>query len=211
MERQKVKRMTYREKLQMEQPEDVNEAFSGGCRNCPATYGYEKKRNCEFWESDEKCAQCWNREMPNTEPKKEVDAADYIEIYTDGHKKGYDEGLNDAWELAQKCVDLEGRGEDNELMFKIFNTVFLKQLFNDNTPQEAFAKMKAYEDSKIEVGDVVVHAVGNHPVLVTKVLDNNYFEGINEFGSVYSYRAGDEWKKTGKHIDIKSFLEQIGE
>lgn len=59
--------MTCREKLQMEHPECMNENCMGGCRDCPNTYGYMD--NPVWCDSEEEiCAECWNREIPGTEP-----------------------------------------------------------------------------------------------------------------------------------------------
>ena len=81
MERQKVKKMTFKEKLQMEHPE-IKTAKE--CK-CPSDYGYEgyaTKVDCLLGN----CEACWNREIPFEDTK------DYW----------YKKGLNDAWELALK-------------------------------------------------------------------------------------------------------------
>lgn len=164
------------------------------------------------------CENCWNREMPNetlakivplpmtpiTEPKKEVDAADYIEIYTDGHKKGYEEGLNDAWELAKKFFADMKESELEEIFGKHWSFPGIMEL----TPQEAIAKMKAYEEqSKIEVGDVVL--IYGEEAVVTRIVDGHanilFGDGVTNNMPLKDL-VGD---KTGKHIDIKSFLEQL--
>lgn len=55
--------MTYREKLQQEHPELVDDFFCGGCSGCPSFYDYVKSKDCP----DTSCAECWNREMPTDE------------------------------------------------------------------------------------------------------------------------------------------------
>lgn len=62
--------MTCREKLAMEHPEDIGESYIGGCNGCPCDYGYLDKFNndCPMWCSDEKCKNCWDREIPDTPP-----------------------------------------------------------------------------------------------------------------------------------------------
>lgn len=40
--------MTYREKLQREHPECVEDFYIGGCKNCPENYGYEEKKKNAF-------------------------------------------------------------------------------------------------------------------------------------------------------------------
>ena len=63
--------MTCREKLKLEHPENIDPDCDGGCRNCPHTYGYLplNTRVCESMS----CYDCWDREIPGTEIKKEND------------------------------------------------------------------------------------------------------------------------------------------
>lgn len=67
--------MTYREKLQKEHPERIDEDSLGGCYACPYEYGYEKKKEEICKVSEEECRKCWDREIPGTEEKKPLDAA----------------------------------------------------------------------------------------------------------------------------------------
>ena len=63
--------MTYREKLQQEHPESVDEYYLGGCESCPSDWGYEEK--CCFHDPGTyldrgiRCEECWNRRMPGDE------------------------------------------------------------------------------------------------------------------------------------------------
>ena len=41
--------MTFREKLESECPEAVNENYVGGARGCPRAWGYEKELPCARW------------------------------------------------------------------------------------------------------------------------------------------------------------------
>lgn len=56
--------MTYRERLQQEHPECVDECYLGGCRHCPDTYGYEQMGTCPYIPDNSSCKKCWNREIP---------------------------------------------------------------------------------------------------------------------------------------------------
>lgn len=73
--------------------------------------------------------------------------------------KTYEEGLNDAWELARKITmytndDLFGI-KYRELK-DIFGEEYLSYIFKNNTPSEALAQIKAYEENEdIKVGDEV--------------------------------------------------------
>ena len=119
--------------------------------------------------------------------------------------EAYIKGLEDAWELADKI--------NNMPMQEVINVYgFITDrcsVFKKNTSQEALAKLKAYEKSKeIEVGDVV--AAYNQEGIVV-----GYMYGIDECDVwMYGYESPQcinksEIKKTGKHIDINSVLEQL--
>lgn len=193
--------MTFREKLQAEHPEKVGELFIGGCSLCPCDYGYEEKSLI----CDEKCFDCWNREIPTTKaeetptiPVEEVD----MSIVVDKYHEGYDKGLADAWELAKKFWYL-----GNRECKKIFGFEFSIDILEHFTPQEALAKLKAYDDSKIEVGDVVESDSGVKAVIVETA--DYHFMVFTQYGMVGTWNTTC-CKKTGKHIDIQSILEQIG-
>lgn len=58
--------MTYRELLQKEHPEMVDERYIGGCDSCPSNYGYEADNaNCPDDVSG--CTACWDRQIPGSE------------------------------------------------------------------------------------------------------------------------------------------------
>jgi cobalamin biosynthesis Co2+ chelatase CbiK len=121
----------------------------------------------------------------------------------EAHKKAYEQGQNDAWELARTIFTF-----NTNKMEKVFGFVEKRSVFDDLTPQEALAKLKAYEYSKIEVGDIVL--IYGEEAVVTRVVDGHanilFGDGVTNNMPVKEL-VGD---KTGKHIDIKSFLEQIG-
>ena len=66
--------MTFREKLEKEHPDYVDDKFQGGCRNCPSTYGYDTPNNqriackdAHFHVGEYRCRACWNREIPEVD------------------------------------------------------------------------------------------------------------------------------------------------
>ena len=201
--------MTFKEKLQMEHPENVDEVWCGGCRNCPSTYGYEKRRDCVFGNNEEKCAKCWNREMPKTEEFIEPKCTFETEV-----ENAYKQGLNDAWELAKQIL----YGIDKQLIEifdkkvepRFFDLTHKRDIINCHTPQEAKAKIEKWRESnKIEVGDVVL-ALNETLIVVTSIKENMIY-GIDEQGLVSARLLFSDVKKAGKHIDLKAILEQIGE
>lgn len=66
--------MTFREKLEKERPNNVDESFLGGCISCPDSYGYTNDKglcggNILGKSSEELCRKCWDREIPEEKEK----------------------------------------------------------------------------------------------------------------------------------------------
>ena len=210
--------MTFKEKVQTEHPEMVDKRFGGGVKGCPYHYGYEKNLNCMVWESNAECEECWNREMPDTETKEieycdkcgyikeqcecEEEKAD-VSFTDDLLNQGYTKGIKDMYEFLKKVERLNA----HELM-DIYGHSSIRVILEKHSPQEALAKLKAYEEL-IEVGDVVETEEGIFVVsnIIKRTEATTYF-GLTRDGKL---TYGEDVKKTGKHIEIKSFLEQIGE
>lgn len=86
--------MTYKEKLKQIHPELVDDCYGGGCHGCPSDYGWPNQPYClGQCNSNEKCAECWNREIPGTEQH----LADTTEAVN--HPKHY------TREGAMECID----------------------------------------------------------------------------------------------------------
>lgn len=62
--------MTFKEKLQIEHPDCMDESYEAGCSMCPSCYGYESyddsEKNC-LSNDGKGCDYCWNREIPEEE------------------------------------------------------------------------------------------------------------------------------------------------
>lgn len=130
-----------------------------------------------------------------------------IEDYRSTLERYYEKGLEDAWELARKIFTFN----DNKIK-EIFGVAGKRSAFDDLSPQVALAKLEAYEkeQNEIKVGDVVT-VCGEKGIVV------GYLCGLEEY-EVWMDGYGrpqrickNEIKKTGKHIDIQSVLEQIKE
>lgn len=72
--------MTFRKRLQMDNPDKVGEGFIAGCSACPWLYGYEEfeDRPCKTKTpgrnpAEQRCRDCWNREIPGTEPTNKIE------------------------------------------------------------------------------------------------------------------------------------------
>lgn len=126
-----------------------------------------------------------------------------------GKAKTYEEGLNDAWELAKKIT----LNAEDDFSCDQVEEIFGRDSFcvlGELTPQEALAKIEAYEESKaIKVGDVVYadDEPGSFGVVTWKY--NNGIYVMWDDGSCGDETNIEELHKTGRHIDIEHLLEQI--
>lgn len=108
----------------------------------------------------------------------------------------------EAWEIAKKILLYP----DHELEEIFGRTEPLLEL----TPQEAKAKIEAWEaEGEIEVGDVV-DICGDKGIVTSFGTDGDRIDVLYLDGIVNSYRKDKGIKKTGRHIDIKGILNQIG-
>ena len=170
-------------------------------RYCPSEYGYEKVGGCGNKTWDE-CRDCWNREMPNTERKEDTS----IKGFTDDLlNQGYTKGINYCIDYIRKLFTI---GEHTRK--ELFGCREIRYIIDGNSADVIIAKLKAYEDSqKIEVGDVVKWE--NKYIIVTYFYnEERILKGVDCDGQIYSC-LNENVTKTGKHIDIQSILNQIGE
>lgn len=122
----------------------------------------------------------------------------------------YNKGLNDAWELAKKIVlpDHLGGYTVDELK-DIFGKNTFASLMNTFTPQEALAKVKAYEEhNEIKVGDVVRSKGCNVEGIITKISEIKIYRLFKD-GSCdsISTKVKEDLEKTGRHFDsINEFM-----
>ena len=122
-------------------------------------------------------------------------------------------GQNEAWELAKKIkLIFQNSGTRIGEVEKIFGNYFFADIFENYTYPEAAAKLAEWEKAKEEiyVGDVVRFKENNSvEFCVTDTLDDRFLYGINTEGGIYSDINIEFVEKTGRHIDIDSFLKQI--
>jgi hypothetical protein len=168
-------------------------------RYCPSEYGLEESNP----KCDDNCQECWNREMLKTEINDEPSCDDV--------KAAYDQGMGDAWELARAIIGIKNKDNRTLLareLIAIYRTNDLLEVFKF-TPQEALAKLKAYEEAQeIKVGDVIEFRM-EKGVVIWK--DDKVCNVVRGDGSIVIEIPLNEATKTGKHIDIQNILKQIGE
>lgn len=128
---------------------------------------------------------------------------DYIaeEAYKDGVK----DGRNEAWEAARKIVEMP-----DPPYWEVFDE-YKDDLFGKITASEAIEKLKAYEEKqsdKINVGDEVIYNGTTKCIVIRPEDDERYASLIDSDGTHYSADHR-ECKKTGRHFDIQSILEEM--
>ena len=116
--------MTFREKLEMEHPEDISDGFFGGYRRCPFNYDYESEEQspCRVVGVDCCCSDCWDREIPGTEKTAELKPIDPHHVFNkmaEKHRACYD---------SYKCF-----GFTDEQAFELVRIMFEKDVMTGET------------------------------------------------------------------------------
>lgn len=125
--------------------------------------------------------------------------------------KALNDGRNEAWELARKITDIVSTSERAKIFGYVVNGITIVDILRDFTPQEALAKLEAYEkeQEQIKVGDIVRIINSEVEYVVTKIEIHHcveYYCGIRKNGE---WLIQKKVEKTGKRIDIQSVLSQI--
>ena len=127
--------------------------------------------------------------------------------------EAYQRGLEDAWEAARKIVRMP-EGDLLNIFTECYSAVCTAlQVLLKYDASEAIEKLKAYEekqkaDGEIKVGDEVIYNGTTKCLVVRPETDERYAVLID--GNGYHYSADHrECKKTGRHFDIQSILEEM--
>ena len=147
--------------------------------------------------------------------QKGYDAGIIASSFVDKSDEAYQRGLEDAWEAAKKLFSSMA-DSDIEKAFPIeWNNGGFKALMNLQ-PQEAIAKLKAYEENKdgpIKVGDIVDRYIDgkfdSRGIYLEE--DDGYWRCLFDTGAIlmtFAYPK-EQFKKTGKHYDIAPILEAM--
>ena len=117
-------------------------------------------------------------------------------------------GQNEAWELARKLENL-----DLGSLLEIFKECNCYKKIYNYTYQETAKKVAEWEKAKekIKTGDVLedIHD-SNVKCTVTNLYTNNMAYLVFDDGTAGMHKL-DTFKKTNRHMNIDSFLKQIGE
>ena len=117
-------------------------------------------------------------------------------------------GQNEAWELVRKIFDMETN--DIEDIFIKEDAWNLGTVLNNYTYQEAAAKVEEWEKATIKRGDEVEKNDLRDARFIVTFTNGKLMSGVTQSGLVFSNEKTKDWHKTGRHIDIDSFLKQIG-
>ena len=118
-------------------------------------------------------------------------------------------GQNEAWELARKIILNNGYSVHD--LYEIFGYADSQTLMENHTYQEAAAKVAKWEKAKeIKKGDILEGIYDNMlKCVVTNLYTDNIAYLVFDDGTA-GFHELENFKKTGRHIDIDSFLKQIG-
>ena len=143
----------------------------------------------------------------NKELKERVEKANRTSLHG-----GRIAGQNEAWELARKitCQPING-GFNRSEFEEIFGDSYISDIFKKYTYYEAAAKVAEWEKAKEEIkdGDVLEGIYDNNlKCIVTNLYTDNIAYLVFDDGTA-GFHELDNFKKTGRHIDIDGFLKQI--
>lgn len=110
----------------------------------------------------------------------------------------------EAWEIAKNLFANYSNAELDDIFGKGWSFPKLMEL----TPQQAKAKIEAWEAKQIKVGDEV-DICGDKGIVTSFGTDGDVIHVLYLDGIVNSYRKDKDIKKTGRHIDIEGLLKQI--
>ena len=128
----------------------------------------------------------------------------------------YQRGLEDAWNVARKiAVETDDGGVSISALYEMFGTESMRMIMKNNTVYDAIAKLKAYEekqkaDDEIKVGDEVIYN-GTTKCVVVDPETNEKYASLFDCNGIHYFADHRECKKTGRHFDIASILEDMRE
>ena len=154
-------------------------------------------------------------EMAKDSLRKSNDVLSKARIALKNKDGGYEKGLNDAWDLAQKIgrSTIDGGYAPYEL-FNIFGTRNTCSIFDELSYHEALAKVQEYEEKKAEESKLVPGDVVEFESMCYGLIkgifikyENNDSKILTRQGAV-TLSGNNVWKitKTGEHVDISGLI-----
>lgn len=126
--------------------------------------------------------------------------------YSEAYRKGMNEGMNDAWDIARELCNTSYNDCTN-----IFGDESVEYVIKNLTPLEIKEKIESFK-KEIKVGDVVTVSGGDITFICTKDNSNGDYtkcQLVAGDGSVYEDCDKFDCQKTGKSIDIGEILKEI--
>ena len=146
--------MTYKQRLQIEHPEDIDDNWLGGCSGCPSSYGYcdIQDKLCHIQNRtvcNTTCTECWNREIPEQVervPKEESDPIDTTAPDNVNHPAHYETS-------KFECIDvmIETQGVEAVKHFCLCNAFKYLYRHNRKNGLEDIRKAQWYINKYIEL------------------------------------------------------------
>ena len=140
---------------------------------------------------------------------------DAYELCGDQHEEEYNQAFNQgtetAWELARKINDMDIY--DTEEIFIEAGAFHLGNVLENYTYPEAAAKVTEWEKAKeeINIGDVIrINEDSDFYGLVININPESRIAFVVSENRSLSFISLECCIKTGRHIDVDSFLKQIG-
>lgn len=132
---------------------------------------------------------------------------------TTNSSKTYEQGLEEAWEIARKIVFCKNDGGySNADAYEIFGTSMLDNVLK-NSIHEAKDKINAWEaeKNKPKMGDVVKCRTWSTQFIGIYYGKDMTYHWILVPGDIVPKRIEEDWiiEKTGKHFDIQGMLDEI--
>ena len=135
-----------------------------------------------------------------------------LKAYDEGRSaETYEDGLNEAWELARDIITLPNSGNKSLTWVRhnVFGTDALFDLIMNYSASEIIEKIKKYEE--IEVGDEVVDEKGWGIKGVVTKTNERYISIVENEGKVSRFNKS-AFNKTGRHFpQIEEVLKQMQE
>ena len=138
----------------------------------------------------------------------------------DAKNKTYEDGLNEAWEVARKitCAPTSG-GQDEEWVNDMFGYQSRSAVMRNYSASEAITKIKEYEEkqkkAEIHVGDEIYSELTNSKAVVQHIDAWDRYQCFLDSGSQFiidKHTFNEYWVKTGKsYPQIAKVLKQMKE
>lgn len=141
--------------------------------------------------------------------QEEYDRDSFLDEIKRNMDENYDKGLDEAWRLARRMVipAMYGGLGAKECEDIFGSNISGADILRTYSVQDVMARTAEYK-KRIKVGDVVINTLSDKKYAILYV-DESRIHGFCEDGTV-SALAKETLLQTGRIVDVKKFLQQIG-